>query len=425
MVMTMDDEETTELLKAFINELLAIVDRTSIRRSSLSESELGSNQKDFTHKFKEYEGQITKLSDALNDQTKKTEYLEEKCDGYFNENSRLKDEIARITIFLSESKDEYFQQVREKEIQLKSRFESEREELENLINSLKLQKNELMDSIMDVKSQLELSQIKIKEQAQVISKVGDEYIKKDQYEALLREKNQIDKKVLQLENSVITESSQRETYKNQLSILRQNIEESHKEQTNLRAEIDELHLKLKHQIVITKETIEKSELRAGQDQMNFSYKFPQVEESQLNSLAFGIHKPDQNQELMIKFEQLQNKFEEHRLQSQKETETLKKQNRDLQNELFKSKSQNMMISEERNIIQKSIRDIGSKDFSSIKKSADISDELIEKIVRMEQLNKKLKNELKVMNHFISRGTEANYQQLCLIYTAAIAYEEND
>jgi hypothetical protein len=154
----------------------------------------------------------------------------------------------------------------------------------------------------------------------------------------------LDKRILQLENSVITESSQSETYKNQVARLRANLEESHKEQNVLRAEIEELHLKLKQQIFITKENIEKSELKGAQDQINLSYKFAHVDESLLNSLSFGSRNQDLNQELMIKFEQLQSKFEEHRLQSQKETEILKNQNRDLQNELFKSRSQNLLIS---------------------------------------------------------------------------------
>jgi len=417
------DETLNEELKIFMNDLVVILDNHSFRRLSLSENDLLSTpQRDFSVKFKEYENQITKLSVDIEEKTQKVSYLERRCENYQSENSKLRDEIARLTVYMSDSKDEYSQHIRDREQHLKSVFDSERSDFENMITNLRSQNAELKESIIDLKMQLHHAEVKIKEQLVAITKISESHVPKTQFDKILSEKVELDKIVLQQENTLLTEASQMDAYKQQIQKQRADFEILNQEYNLRVAELEEMRSQLRKQEQVARETLERSESRIHPEQMSFSYKFPQIEESNLNALAFNQgYGADMNHELMIKLETLQNKFEEHRLQSQKETEELKRHNAELQQELLKTRSHAQLVANDHQLSQRSVRDISTKDFSIIKKTTDISDELVEKIVRMEQQNKKLKIDVKVLNQMLSRNCEVNYQQMSTLFNAFMAY----
>lgn len=419
----LEDESLHEELKIFMTDVLAILDNHSFRRPSLTETELNSApQRDLSAKIKEYENHISKLTAENEEKAQKVSYLEKRCENYQTENSKLRDEITQLTLYMSDSKDEYMQQMRDREHHLKSNFETERINFENTIVNLRSQNLELKDSVSQMKIQLDHAESKVKEQTIALSKISEDHIPKIQYDQLLAEKIELDKKALQQENTLLTEASQMEAYKQQIQKQRADFENLNQEYNLRVAEVEEMRSQLRRQEQIVRETLEKSESRIHPEQMSFSYKFPQIEESNLNALAFNQgYGADMNHELMVKFETLQNKFEEHRLQSQREAEELKHRNAELQHELLKTRSQAQIVLNDQQLSHRSLRDISTKDFSIIKKTTDISDELVEKIVRMEQQNKKLKTDVKVLNQMISRNSEANYQQLSLVFSILMAY----
>ncbi len=387
---------------------------------------------EFHQRFKIYEDQIGSLTSELTDKHGKLKEFSQRVESLTSENTELKKEVNRLNVYLTEIKDEQTLLLREKEQNLKQTFDSHKRDLSIAAENLQKQVTEFKDQNAEYKQTIARLTLVIQERENIISTIPIEYVLKKKYEDLNQEKSKIEQKVLELENTIYAQKSENEALRAQNANLKQNLEKAMFEKENkYKSQIDDLTDQLKKKCKTMEEyEVERKEVNGKvlrrqstskfdefyNDNMKFSYRFLNIDESMFTrDLNNNTQDTNVNQNLLEKFEYLQQMFEKHRIESSKETTTLNNRIKELTHEINKLKTQNRLISEERVTIQKSAREFNSREISVSKKSSEMSTEMVEKLVRVDQQNKALRVENRMLKERIVKITGVHIQELNTLY----------
>jgi len=388
---------------------------------------------EFHQRFQIYEDQIGSLTTEVTDKQSKLKEASQKVESLTSENAELKKEVNRLNVYLTEIKDEQTLLLREKEQNLKKTFDSQKRDLSINLENLQKQTAELKDQNAENLQTIARLTLKIKDCEDTINTIPIVYVLKAKYDELNQEKSKLEQKVLELENTIYAQKSENEALRAQTNNLKQNLERTMFEKENkYKSEIDDLTDQLKkkcrtlEEYEVDKKDINGKGLRRQStgkfdefynDNMKFSYRFLNIDESMFTK-DLNNHTQDTqfNQNLLEKFEYLQQMFEKHRIESSTENSVLNNRIKELTYEINKLKMQNKIIVEEKLSLQKSVREFNSREISIVKKNLEMSGELVEKLVKVDQQNKSLRVENKLLKEKVIKMTMTHGQQMDMLYS---------
>ncbi len=419
-------------MKDFITEIIEMLHMPSLQDSFIEHTSKPVILSEFEERFKSYEIRIKELmTDLTNNQIEVTE-KNKAMDNLVNENNNLKKEVNKLKIYLSELKDEQNMLVREKEQNLKKTFDSQKRELGNNLEIAQKHLIELEEKNVEYYESIEQLKIQLKKMEDINLNISQNYVHKKQFESLLQEKSLLEKKTFELENTIFAQTSEIESFKNNIKNLKQNIDRTICDKENkFKGEIQDLEdeLRKKSKTIAQYELESKGNTEMGikrksthklddfyTDNM-FSYRFLNIDESMFTKeINENTQDTQINPNILEKFEELQDKFEQHRAESSNENVILSRRIKELTSEVNKLKMQNKMISEEKLSIQKSARDFNSREISIVKKNAEMPTEFVDRLVKLDQSNKQLRNENKHLKSKIIKDSSAFHLQLDVLYS---------
>jgi len=438
LINSISNEEEANTVKEFVDELIHLLNKPNLQDSFAEHTHRSSTLTEFRQRFKIYEDQISLLTTEVSEKQSKLKEASQKVEGLTSENSELKKEVNRLNVYLTEIKDEQTLMLREKEQNLKKTFDSQKRDLNVILEGLQKQVAELKDQNSEYLQAIAQLTLKVKDCEDTINTIPNTYVLKAKYEELNQEKSKLEKKVLELENTIYAQTSENESLRAQTATLRNNLERAMFEKEHrYKSEIDDLTDQLKkkcktlEEYEVDKKDINGKGLRRQSsskfdefynDNMKFSYRFLNIDESAFTK-DLNNHTQDTqlNQNLLEKFEYLQQMFEKHRIESTKENSTLNNRIKELTYEINKLKTQNKMIAEEKLSLQKSVREFNSREISVVKKNPEMSGEFVEKLVRVDQQNKTLRVENKLLKEKVLKMTTTHGQETDLLYSAVYSH----
>lgn len=369
---------------------------------------------DFSRKFQEYEHTIQVLTSELRDARAAADLSAARSARLGANCEALEERLAEIERRASEARDEaelgFFEREKNKEEHWKAlqrNWESRRAELENSLAQEKDEVALLTQRLRDADTQLHEAENKL-------AKLEGTRVDRLIFERVDAERATLERKVAELENSAMTTESQRRATEESFLRVKERLEaEKRKSEADYEAKVQNLTQKLEaaERKARAKEVAAEGPAEAG-PWAPAPLDIPSTpREIFRSSISFEPRSLNQFDHFHDKLEELRSKFDE-------ENENLKRTVRDLKEELSLLKLNSNP--------QTSIRSLASlsmKDLSASKKSEKLSDEFVEKMVKLEHSNKLLKYDNRSLREKLQASEERRIQELATLYDAVVGYKQ--
>lgn len=431
------------LLKDWFIEIINFVNKPELEESFVEQSTYNNPSiQEFEGKLNEYELTITNLQDRVSDLQNKQEKKDKVIEDITKRNEFLEEEIMKQEILLRSIGNNQTNQFENKIEELTNNFDKRikllNEKLTESESYRKMQESQLRN-LMEENKQIEKEKrIQIKS----LKQLPVSHISRDVYEKLRNEKNEIEQRLLELETTLATEISEKDS----LQFLNNKLKTDHqkalnKQQTEFEETISDLKAKIvdlqkqsnKRQRTATMNSTQNSAKQDGIDTMTSSQQQNQFLESTFGQFTSDLNSIDDprdnnyatNFQVLERFDMLQERFEELREKSKKENESLKYKIKTLTEELMSVKSKNNNLSTNRSNAYASLKDLGSQELAYSKRKSRISEELMDKIMLIEKENKKLKFTNNMLQERLIKNTGRFNEQLDILHSVITAYTQFD
>ena len=429
----------SDLVKDFFMEIIGVVNKPNLQES-LIEQPIANNAsiQEFEGKLNEYEVTITNLQTQLSESKKNNDKKNKMIEELKNQNTLLENELQKQEILLNSMNKDTTNELEE---QIESLTANYNKRIQNINNKLTAS-NSYKDMLERQLKQLIEENKKIEKETSIKIKslrtLPVSHVSKEVYESLRNEKNELERRLMDLENSFATELSDKDHLKDQINKLKRELESRLTEQkktfdgviSDLNDKLvdkqKKLETALSQRTNIQSSTLQKSAKYDEYDTSNTDQAFLmstfKFQNSEFNANDLNNKPPCiTNSEVIERFDVLQRKFEEMRLNSKKENEELKIKIKSLTEELMSAKSKNNSLHTNRSNAYTSMRDLGSREMNKSKKKSLISEELVDKMMGIEKENRKLKFTNSMLQEKLIKNTGRFNEQLDILQSVVSAY----
>lgn len=409
------NEEHQKVLQEFAQTILDTVDLNR-QNGKKSYENLIENSSDFGNKFREYEEEIEKLK-------KENTLLK-------NSNLVLEKKTEEVNIELNEEREltvKLMKKMNELTENGQIELESEREEWTQQTQVQINKKEELLQEMRVVVNEYQEKEkeweLNVREKESRISalelRVGEykvNSVRKNEYELMITEKLKRENEFSELENQLAIETTKTGAYETQIEKLKNAIRGSNERELRQESEIDEL----KSRVLILGNEIKQFSIKRKtslnlQEDNRVSGNLD-IEESAYASIYFSKAEDDVSRRI----EEMEKRHQESQNQSKDKIKIVMEMNENLNNEILRLKEEKNSVKGDSMFSKRSSVMFSQREISKSRKG-ELSEEMMEKMLSGEILNKKLTEENRVLHKKI---TEINRYWLVgseLVYSCALGY----
>lgn len=390
----------------------------SQRRLSLSK---------FEKKFAEYEEDIVRLKMNLNESRNETDKQKLRNQQLVSENRQLRNELQVLTTALSEATEKVTQKLG---LEFKQREEELLKDLEKMQKRFDEQSFELRthrEKLLHIKEKKKKLKEENTSNRERLKSVKQNFVPKDEYERKVQEGLDLERKLMQLENSLIADTSETRS----IQMRNQRLKSEKKQLADkFEKEVSELEMKLEETTSRLDEYERNSDNRSYTTSVNGRDKLKQPKldwkaKSGIDNFATNLEGSDFSEGNMLKaemngkYESMLRQFEELKMLSSTENKQLRDKVLEMNSEMQKLKRENRAGSQ---LLQRSKSIVEQRStVSDLRKNQEVSGELLNKICDLEKREKQVKIENKYLHESIIRNLAAYKSQLDVLYTVLGSY----
>ena len=402
------------LLEEYLGLLCEHVDQCnmgSARRLSLT----GGDRR----RMLETDKRVETLAKDLADARTQAEVANNKLLTYEYQNKMMKVRIEELEKKLILMQDNQAREFEIMERNAKMRFDEAEEKMKLTIKSLRHEIETLENKNMMLLQVANDANEDVERQRTTSRNLKDETVPRILFEKLQDEKLDLEQRLIEKDNSMHVELSEATTLKEQLTRQKKKYEQQLLErEMKYKCEINEL-TKRNGEISIRLEEAEKLGLSViPRKKTNTSpSRIDPDDESMMNFLTQNT----ENKQMLQRFDNFQSVIDGLKTGFYTENEKLRGKITQLNEELGLLKSKNFNDQS----FNKSMNVLNSRDISQAKKGEDISGDFVEKLVKLEQSNKMLKRENKMLMSKIEKDICFHRYQLDLIMSTVMSYHDKE
>ena len=376
---------------------------------------------DFSRKLQEYEQIIAVLHSELKDSKFLCSNLESKVGSLKQLNSALEERVGELERQASENHDEANRSFIIREQSSREQFVQERIELEQKNQKLERQLGRETEDRISFQAKLHQAEEQLAIANDQLRKLSETHVPKAVLKKLEDEKVELETRVSTLENTAYAEISERTGLQEQIARLKERHDSQREfaEQSH-RREIEELRRQLEDSRRAN-EDLEKKVREvaaagpsdAGRDARPRESPTPMI----FPTILRASELPATNAQMLAQFDDFHAKFDELRQRYDQENELLKNTIKSLKEEVTILRRQH-----DNSNTLKSMTGLSSRDLSQLKKNDTMADEVIDKLVKMENANKLLKYDNKRLREQLEVVDAKRTEQLNSLYSSIVEFK---
>lgn len=400
-----------EIMKEFLTHVMQLVDNRSLQHSIVMPA---SSIQEFEDKFIEYDDKIQTLSIRLDERDEKVDKLLNKLVALRLTNKSLNIEVERLTETVKNLGDH-------NEGQIAIESENITKMYENKLKTLR----EKVEDLESVKSNLE-KQLQVTEQysqsleieSKAINKKMMDFVPKDIYQTLRSEKEDLETRIIDLENSRLADSSALESLKHSVENLRSEhklkvikIEEHYKEKIlALEQQLENIQNKGNYESHRTRNTLKQNDFLTNTTASDLGISYGGFLKMKQSSCEISKIQNGANDFMINSIENLEQRLIELREQNSKDSEYWRRKVKNLRSELASFKK-----------INKSETVKSWRESSAPKKKQDLSEEIIAKMLNLEKDNKRLLFENQTLQTRLINYNRKMSEQMVTLQSCVASY----
>ena len=412
-------------VKSFLNAVIQIVEGKNMVKDS--QSQVTSSRRiiyGFENQISEYENKIIILTDNLSNTNRELAQHKEVNDKLYKENSILKKRVEELTIQLTQLSDKNKKDLGDKFKTKELTYQKEIKDLKRKLQDLTLEKDQIQTKLIKTKQKKKILKEENLSQNKALSDISDNYIDKEELDRHKKEKDEMQMKLLELENNYVLEVSETKSLKSaikkkevELKMLKQRDKDYLKKINELRDRVDSQaqgnnlmksnltnpHLKGRNQLDLI-----------GDDASDLSdFDLP----------GRGIKRDKSFDNINFNIEKLNKNLDQLRAAKKIENEELSQTIFQLRDEIkhLKKKINKPKPDDSNFVTNRTTSRLKSRDLSAIRKNPEMSDELVQKIIGMEKKIKTLTNENKYLHQSIFKNLSSYKYQADILFTTLTSY----
>lgn len=419
MIAGVPDETQKKVLTDFISSILGTVDAdTPAKRRTLEA--FPRNGIDFEKKFREYEEQIESLRDQLDKQGQARHASEDRLDAAtkaLREEQEMNRKLMRTLNEMTEAtqgellkEKEALQHttaldLRHKEEEIKGL----REELE----AARAQTAEAEAQRTAVAGQLAEAQGKVQDYAV-------NWVRKEEWDRLFEEKVQRENRFAEVENRLAIEMAKSATYEAQIEKFKGQLKTQTETESRLRLEVDQLSTRvvsLNNEVRMLRSN-RKGSLSLAEEARNSGNL--DIEESGFSPITYSKVEDD----VTRRIEEMERAHLEVEANLKAKVRELLTANEALNHEVLRLKDENSSIKADSFVLKKSSVAFSQREVSKFKRT-EVSEEMLERLLNYETLNKRLKEESGLLQGRLADVGRSAAAANGLVYSAVLGYLSQD
>ena len=431
-------EDSGDEIKLFLNILIQEVEnRNMILDSQLKASSSRKIIFGFEDKINEYEDRIVDLTNKLSFANREVKRLKHSNERLEFENADMKHTIERLSVSLSDLTDRHKKELKnELELQEKA-FQKRIKELTRQLGDAELENDRTMAKLEKVRQKKKALKEENLSQNKALSDISENYIDKEQHERNMRERLELQKRYLEMENNYALEVSETKSLKRTLSKQEKELLKYKRKDKEYKKKIDELRQKnsqMTHANTNSNNLIKSNFTtpNRGFSNNNGRYKAYGLDTNPLNddyshsdfdfdSRASPRKQPnfDHMNENIEKLKQKMEMFKEKKSSENREHEKIIKQlMEDIK--ILKKKGSGGESYYDRSRTSR----FKSRDISGGGRGKGMSEDLIQKVMGMEKKIKELTSENKYLHQSIVKNLSSYKFQTDILYSTIKSYINN-
>lgn len=432
-------DDDAEEVRMFLNNLVHDVETKNLSMGSMHK--VSSSRRvifGFENKLTEYEVKIQELNSVLVSANRELKRGKEKTESLIKDNDRMKVEIRILTKNLSEMNEKYAEQLKAIVSEKEMTFAREMKDMRRRLEDAEAENSRMKDKIDQVRQKKDVIKQENKSHRKTLSVLSDNYVDKEAYDKKTKEKLELERKLMELENNYAVEISETKSLKDQLEktkndkkkIMEEKDKEYERKLNEIRMQYQAEQDNVFNNIKLNKSAMTNNQLdkMAGQKVHDWDRLTNILDNdfnrNNFNNSDFDFKTKDPIQasmenEFIDRVERLQNKFEELKALSSSENDGLREKIKQMSDEIYRLKTSR--ISESNFVTTRTYSRLRSQNQSGLKKNSDISEEFVSKVVDLEKKVKTLTNENKYLHQSIIKNLGAYKTQTDIFYSVIKSY----
>lgn len=378
------------------------------------------NGNDFEKKFRQYEDEIDTLRSKLESEKQKRLQREEQLAAANQTILEEQEMTKRLMKTINEMTDAH-QQERQKEREtLQFSAQSEVGQKEEAIKELQMELDLARVSVIELETSRGELADRLQEAEARILEYQANWVKKEEYDRLAAEKVQKEYRFSEAENKLAIEMAKTATYETQIEKMKGQLKASSESESRLRIEVDQLTSRIAN---LNTEIRMLSANRKGSLTLQFQEE-PRhsgnldIDESGLSPIQFSYSRVEDD--VTRRIEEIERAHSEAQANLKAKIRELLTANETLNNEVLRLKDANSSIKADSMVLKRSSYQVSQRDVSKFKR-AEVSEEMLEKLLNSEILNKKLKDETVYLQAKVNDLIKTTAAQVNLIYAVSTGY----
>jgi hypothetical protein len=320
---------------------------------------------------------------------------------------------------------ESHQQEREKERQnLQFTAQSEVSKKSETIKELKMELDLVRVSVIELETSRSQLAKRLEEADARIQEFQTSWVKKEEYDRLAAEKVQKEYRFSEAENKLAIEMAKSSTYEVQIEKMKSQLKAGSETENRLRLETDQLTSRIANlntEIRMLTASRKGSLALQHQEDPRHSGNLD-IDESGLSPIQLSYSRVEDD--VARRIEDIERAHSEAQANLKSKIRELLMANESLNNEVIRLKDANSSIKADSMVLKRSSYQVSQRDVSKFKR-AEISEEMLEKLLNSEILNKKLREETLYLQGKVNDLIKTTAAQLNLLYTASTGYLSQD
>jgi len=250
------------------------------------------------------------------------------------------------------------------------------------------------------------------------------WVKKEEYDRLAAEKVQKEYRFSEAENKLAIEMAKSSTYEVQIEKMQSQLKAGSETENRLRLETDQLTSRIANlntEIRMLTASRKGSLALQHQEDPRHSGNLD-IDESGLSPIQLSYSRVEDD--VARRIEDIERAHSEAQANLKSKIRELLMANESLNNEVIRLKDANSSIKADSMVLKRSSYQVSQRDVSKFKR-AEISEEMLEKLLNSEILNKKLREETLYLQGKVNDLIKTTAAQLNLLYTASTGYLSQD